>query len=115
VEVLSLSPYRADIQDLADLEHLENLTEVRFSCSEGPSVEETLPIFKRCRHLRRLQISTFGNNSVPPIQLLCNFIMGMKYLTYLRLYIYELQSEILRDQVNEIILPHRPNFEFVLS
>ena len=68
------------VQDIADFKPAENITEIKLIWEEGPSIEEVLPILKRWRHLRQLTLQS--GPSVPQFEMLCDFIMGMKYLTY---------------------------------
>jgi hypothetical protein len=104
--------------EFADLEPSENTTDVQLNWSDGPSVYEVLPFFKRWQHLRRLTLSSsfFDKRAMPP-EKLCDFILGMKNLTYLNvgptiLKYNRDRPEILREKVNELVLPRRPNFKF---
>jgi hypothetical protein len=101
------------------MEPFEHTTEVHLRWGKGPSIEEILPTLKKWQHLRRLTLRRWHERSVPPLVLL-DFIMGMEHLTYLHLVpIYNRcdsdQLETLRDQVNNLVLPHRPNFQFDVS
>ena len=69
-------------------------------------------------------IATIDSQEIPKfIQsfgVLSGFIMALKHLSYLHIapdYHYSKcgQLEILRDKVNELILPLRPNFKFDIS
>ncbi len=104
--------------EFADLEPSENTTDVQLDWASGPSVDEVLPFFKRWQHLRRLTLSSdfFDKRAMPP-EKLCDFIMGMKNLTYLNVgptkFKYDCnRPEILREKVNQLVLPRRPNFKF---
>jgi hypothetical protein len=58
----------------------------------------------------------------PAIKMLSDFILGMKHLSYLQIANipkfdnsnYD-RLKILGDQVNELILPLRPNFKLIFS
>ena len=100
----------ANVQDYAELESAVNMKEVRISWGEGHSIEDILPVLKRWRQLRRL---TLGSNesSLPQITVICDFIMRMKNLAYLKLSLDCAELGTLRDEVNKVVLPGRPNFE----
>jgi hypothetical protein len=84
-------------------------------------LKEVLPVLKRWRQLRRLTFTGLVKIeiSVPPFEVLIDFIMAMKHLSHLHIvpgYDHSNgQLEILRDKVNELILPRRPNFKFDIS
>jgi hypothetical protein len=110
------------LRDLAELEPAENMTDVTLGWGEGPTIEDVIPILKRWRQLRRLMFSDGfeTERSVRPIEVLSDFIMAMKNLSYLHIAPYYDASnygqlEILRDKVNQFILPHRPNFKFDIA
>ena len=101
------------------MEPAEHATEVHLRWKKGPSIEEMLLTLKKWQHLRRLTLRRWYERSVPPF-VLCDFIMGMEHLTYLHLVpIYNRcncdQLETLHDQVDNLVLPHRPNFKFDIS
>ena len=109
--------------DLAELEPAENMTDVTLIWWSGPSIEEVLPVLKRWHQLHRLTLNN-QDKSVPQLELLGDFIMEMKHLSYLHIPPHfdpfsldsnRGQLEILRDKVNEMILPQRPNFKFDIS
>ena len=109
--------------DLAELEPAENMTDVTLIWWSGPSIEEVLSVLKRWHQLHRLTLNN-QDKSVPQLELLGHFIMKMKHLSYLHIpphfdpfsfYCNYGQLEILRDKVNEMILPQRPNFKFDIS
>ncbi len=57
---------------------------------------------------------------IPRFELLRDFVMTMKHLSHLHIVpSYDRsnygQLEILRDKINELILPQRPNFKFDIS
>jgi hypothetical protein len=119
VEILWMDVSRLPLSDLAELEPVENMTDItlRWCWEGGPSIEEVLAIVKRWRHLKRLKLQALRTNSVPPLYVLHDFILGMKNLSYLHIALHfdrsnSGQLEILRDKVNESILPLRPNFKF---
>ena len=103
------------VQDIADFKPAENITEIKLIWEEGPSIEEVLPILKRWRHLRQLTLQS--GPSVPQFEMLYDFIVGMKYLTYLN-FIPGLkdsdrsQLESLREKVTKFALTNRPDFKF---
>ena len=109
--------------DLAELEPAENMTDVTLIWWSGPSIEEVLSVLKRWHQLHRLTLNN-QDKSVPQLELLGDFIMEMKHLSYLHIPPHfdpfsldsnRGQLEILRDKVNEMILPRRPNFKFDIS
>ncbi len=106
------------LRDLAELEPSENTTDVTLSWDKGSSMETVFPILKRWRYLRRLKVQRKRDEiSVPPFEILSDFIMGMKHLSHLQIVPnydrskYD-QLAILRNKVNELILPRRSNFKF---
>jgi hypothetical protein len=120
------------LSDLTELEPAENLTDVTlcWECGpsienweSGPSIENVLPIIKRWRHLKRLAlIDNVTNNKifVLSMEVVGDFIMEMKHLTHFHIVPdYDRsnygQLKILREKVNEFILPRRPNFKFDIS
>jgi hypothetical protein len=112
VESLSVDTDVANIRDYAELESAVNMTEVIICWREGHSIEEILPVLKRWRQLRRLTLRSCNESSVPRVKVICDFIMRMKYLTYLQLSLDCAQPETLRVEVNAVVLSRRPNFEF---
>ena len=114
MEILRLNVTNASLQDLADLEFFENMTDVSLQWFMGPSINEVLPILKKLRHLRRFS-SRIWKSPAPSIKLLCNFITEMKHLTHLLIVLDNFKIETLRDKVNEIILTLRPSFKFDIS
>ena len=116
MEKLKLFVDEAESKDFAELD-ATNLKEVYLRWAEGPSAEEILPVLKKCRYLQRL---TLLELPVPALKILFDFIMGMKHLTYLELWLIcntssceQLKS--LRDKINKLVLPQCPNFELVLE
>ena len=110
--------------DLAELEPAENMTDVTLIWWSGPSIEEVLSVLKRWHQVHRFTLRNNQDKSVPQLELLGHFIMKMKHLSYLHIpphfNPFSLDSnggqlEILRDKVNEMILPQRPNFKFDIS
>ena len=105
--------------DLAELEPAENMTDVTLIWWSGPSIEEVLSVLKRWHQLHRLTLSN-QDKSVPQLEILGDFVMGMKHLSHLHIgpdyddANYG-QLEMLRGKVNEMILPRRPNFKFDIS
>jgi len=103
------------VQDIADFKPAENIREIKLIGEEGPSVEEVLPIFKRWPHLRQLALQI--GPSVPQFEVLRDFIMEMKDLTYLSC-IPSLedsdrsQLESLREKVTKFASTNRPDFKF---
>jgi hypothetical protein len=122
VETLRMNLIALILRELAELEPAENMTDITLYWETGPSIEDALPFLKRWRHLNRL---TFIDKvqtriSVPPLEVLGDFILGMKQLTHLHIFPkYDLsnsgQLKVLRDEINELILPRRPNFTFSIS
>jgi hypothetical protein len=107
------------VRDLAELEPAGNTTDVAIFCdnNKGLSLQKVLPVLRRW-HLCRLTISDFSGKPVPPFKVLGNFIRGKKSLSYLHIvpsHGDDSRLETMRDQVNELILPRRPNFKFDIS
>ena len=114
--------------DLTELELAENITDITLCWfGELPCIKEVFPVLKGWRQLHRLTLRNHNyimnhrNLTCPPFQVLSDFIMGMKHLSYLHIvpHFYgrsnDNQLKILRDKVNELILPRRPNFKFDIS
>jgi hypothetical protein len=106
------------------MEPAENMTDVTLSCdwSNRLPLKEVLPVLKGWRQLRRLTFTGLVKIeiSVPPFEVLSDFIMAMKNLSYLHIVFpgYDHsngQLEVLRAKVNKFILPRRPNFKFDIS
>jgi hypothetical protein len=123
VEIFRMDLILLTLGDLAELEPAETMTDITLRWDIGPSIEEALPIVKRWRHLRRLTFSFSLPEGilVPPLKVLSDFILEMKHLSHLHIAPHRYPStgygqlEILRDKVNEFILPRRPNFTFDIS
>ena len=76
------------------------ITDIMTLCwDEGRSMTRVLPVLKRWRHLRRFRIQHLSHLLIVPN---CN-------------HSNHGQLEILRDKLNEFILPQRPNFKLVIS
>ncbi len=105
------------LEDLAELEPAENMTDITLSWFKGDSMENVFPILRSWRNLRRLKVQHKRlQGTVPPFEVLADFIMGMKYLSYLQFVPHYDRSnygqlEIVRDKVNELILPRRSEFK----
>jgi hypothetical protein len=117
VQILRVSVLEASLHDFVELELAGNFTEVHLSWGSGPSFEEVLPVIKRWRHLSRL---TLHPRSFPRFQVVCSFIMELKNLIYFHFIPDSINCsrrrwETLRDKVNQVVLPQRPNFEFDIS
>ncbi len=120
MEILRMHVRDLTLRDLAEWKPAESITDITLSRMSGPSIEDILPIVKRWRQLRRLTLQKFLNMSIPPFEVLGDFIMRMKHLSHLHIFPYSDSSnygqlESLRDKVNEMILPRRPNFKFDIS
>jgi len=118
VEILRIRTTHLTLNALAEWEPAESMTEFTLRWESGPSNGDVLPMLKRWRQVRRLTLKNSGNTSVPPLEVLCEFITEMKQLSYLHIaphYRVSGQWEIARDKVNELILPRRPNFTFDIS
>jgi hypothetical protein len=119
VEIFWMDVVYLVLGELAELEPAENMTDITLRWSYGPSIKEVLPVIKRWRHLSRLSVQDFSE-TFPPFEVVSDFILGMKHLSYLHIAPdYDCpnhgQLEMLRDKVNELILPRRPNFKFNIS
>ena len=124
MEILWIDVIDLFLGDLTELEPAETTTDLALFWETGPSIEEVLSVLKRWHQLHRLTLKNKQNKSVPQLELLGDFIMEMKHLSYLHIpphfNPFSLDSnggqlEILRDKVNEMILPQRPNFKFDIS
>ncbi len=107
------------LKELAELEPSENTTEVHLSWERDAEIDEVLSILKSWQHLHRLTLRS-GYSLIPSFQVVHDFIMEMKHLTYFHITLRYSdcncdQLEILRIQVNQSILPRRPNFVFYIS
>ena len=113
--------FHLTLESLAKLEPAENVTDVTLRWWSGSCLKEVLPVVKGWRHLNRLTFMDLveRKSSFPPFEVLSDFIMGMKHVSYLHIVPQYLHSDdqwkILRDKVNELILPLRPNFIFNVS
>jgi hypothetical protein len=89
------------------------MTQVRISWGFGHSIEDILPVLERWRQLRRLTLQSRSeeSSSVPQVQAICDFIMKMKNLTYFKLSLNCAQPESFREEVINVLLPRRLNFE----
>ncbi len=117
MKILRMDIHRLTLRDLVELEPAETVTGISLYWETGPSLLEVLPILKRWRHLSRLSVQDFFGISVVLFEVLSDFIMEMKHLSYLNIapgYDDDGQLKILRDKVNELILPRRPNFKFYI-
>jgi hypothetical protein len=108
------------LQDLADLEHYENLREAHLRWLKDTSVTEALSMFKTCTHLRRITLEGETKLPFPSSEELCDFIMKLKHLTCLHIIFYRPQPKChhfkaLLDEVNAFVLPRRPNFKLYIS
>ena len=117
METLRMNITCVTLRDLAELESAENMTDVTLCWQEGSHIKDFFPVLKRWRKLRRLrlQISENSRNNIfPQFEVFSDFIMETKNLSYLCFYdrSNDGQLEILREKVNELILPRRPNFKF---
>ena len=127
VEMLWMDVTYLPLSNLAELEPAENMTDITLRWQMGhsiDSIEKVLAIVKRWRHLKRLKLQASRTTvlwnavfSVPPLYVLHDFILGMKNLSYLHIALHfdrsnSGQLEVLRDKVNESVLPLRPNFKF---
>jgi hypothetical protein len=104
-------------RDFADFEPSENIRKIDLTLDEGSTIEQTLSVLKKWRKLSHLTLVSWFEPSVPRFDVLCDFIMGMKHLTYLHLTpnlggqnCGQLKS--LREKVTEFALANRPNFKF---
>jgi hypothetical protein len=122
VEILRTDIYFLNEEELAELELAENITDVDLCWHGGPKIEYVLPFLKRWRHLCRLTLTftdLYEDACFPPVEVLSDFIIGMKHLSYFHIVpdieCSKARLEVLRGKVNELILPLRPNFEFDIS
>jgi hypothetical protein len=110
---------------VADLGHNENITEVHLRWLVGPSVKKVLQMLKRCTNLRRLSLETetffpqIDLSLFPPLEELCNFIMELKHLTFLKIIYHDDPPcdhfESLVGEVKAFVLLHRLKFQFNVS
>jgi hypothetical protein len=106
------------LRDLAHLEHYENLKEVHLRWLDDP-VKEALPMLRRCTNLRRITLESDTQLPFPTAGELCDFIMGMKHLTFLHIIYFRIPRcdhfKSLVDDVKALVLLRRPNFAFYVS
>jgi len=122
VEILRIHVSPLSLKDLAELEPAENMTDITLCWGRRNRLplKKVLPVLNGWRQLRRLTFAGFFETEIypPPFEVLSDFIMAMEYLSHLHIYPRygaDGQLEILRDKVNEMILPRRPNFTFDIS
>jgi hypothetical protein len=119
VEILRVHSFGISLQDLAELEHYENLKEAHLRWSDGPSVKEALPILKRCTNLRRLTLKKWGEPPFPSSQEFCDFLLELKHLIFLHFICNYIPNcdhfKSLVDKVKAFGLPRHPNFKFYVS
>jgi hypothetical protein len=119
VEILRVDCYNITRQELAELEHYENLKEAHLRWSQGPFVKEALAILKRCKNLHRFTLEKWEEPSFPSSQELRDFIMELNHLTFFHIIYGNNPScdhfKSLVDEVKGFVLPRRPNFEFYMS
>jgi hypothetical protein len=117
VENLKLFLHDAELKDFAEL-HAENIKKV-YLRTDYLSVDDVLPVLKKCRYLQRLTLDQL--EKVPSFEVLLDFIMEMKHLTYLYLSILSDRSSCceqlksIREKTLKLVLPQRPNFKFELD
>jgi hypothetical protein len=120
VEILRVST-PITLQDLAGLEHYENLKELHLRWLVRTSFKEALPLLKRCTNLRRLTLkrSLRFFRSSKSCQELCDFIMELKQLTFFHMIYDHIPdcnySKSFVDKIEAFVLSFRPNLEFYLS
>jgi hypothetical protein len=111
VEIFKLSVLKAKLQDFAEF-NATNIKEIELVWEKGPSIEEVLLVLVKCRQLRKASLIG-GKELVPTFEVLSYFIMVMNHLEYLNLSLdSNRQLNLLRDKIQESILPIRPNFKF---
>ena len=112
MEILEIYFKKANLKDVTDLA-AENMKEVELVWEKGHSIAQVLPVLAKWRQLRKLTLF-LDERHHPSSEVFCDFIMGMKNLTYLRLYPNSnsnLKLKPLREKINEFVLPRRPNFD----
>ena len=121
MEIFRMDVTRLYLSDLVELEPAVTMTDITLCWEIGPPIEYVFQILKRWRHLNRLSLmsSVTDRRSFPLLEVvLRDFIMGMEHLSYLYIvshYDDKVLLEMLRDIVNKLILPRRPNFKFNIS
>jgi hypothetical protein len=119
VDILRVNVSEATLQDLAELEHYENLKEAHLRWSRGPSGKEALPILKRCTNLRRLILGKWELDTTFSSKELCDFITELKHLTFLHIIYHDNPDcnhfKSVVDEVKTFVLSRRPNFKFYIS
>jgi hypothetical protein len=107
---------------LAELDY-SNLKEVHLSWLHRlPKWNEALSLLKRCTNLRRVTLKRSFRYflSFRTCQVICDFIMELKQLTFLHIIHRDDDygcdfSKSLVNRVKAFVLPPRPNFEFYVS
>ena len=119
METLWLPAFKVSREDLSVFKRCDNITNVHLHYTHGLSVDHALSPLRSLPKLRRLTLVRWRKVFVPSIEVLCDFIMEKQHLTYLRIIsIYDPKCDhfkSLLDEVNEIVLPCRPNFKFSVS
>ena len=72
-------------RDFSNFEPSENIREIVLFLTEDTSVEQILPALKKWRQLPHLTLYSWKKPPTPRLDALCDFIMGMKHLTYLHI------------------------------
>jgi hypothetical protein len=116
--VEALKMFLLTARDFSDLEPSENMREIILSFTGDLSVEKILPALKKWRQLRHLTLFDWKPDA-PRFDVLCDFIMGMKHLIYLRIALSSTRRnrgelESLREKVTEFAASNRPNLKLVI-
>jgi hypothetical protein len=94
----------------------ENILDIELRWMGEPSITEVLAVFKTWRHLRRLSLRMFQLHmeEFPSLNVICDFILNMKYLNFLRIKdnLEDEERAILKREVLEWLKDHRPNLIF---
>jgi len=108
------------LKDLAELKLAENVTQFKFNWWHSTSLREFLDILKNWRNLCHLTLMSCSSWVFPQFETICDFIIEMKSLAYLKIVLLNygnfLEDEfaIVTEKVDKFVLPHRPNFIFVI-
>ena len=92
VEILRMNVICLTLGDLTELELAENITDITLCWfGELPCIKEVFPVLKGWRQLHRLTLRNHNYNinhrnlTCPPFEVLSDFIMAMKHLSYLHI------------------------------
>jgi hypothetical protein len=116
VEILRVGSYDITLQDLAELEHYENLKEVNLQWSQGPSLEKALSKLNRFANWHQLTLTKKDISFVirRAVQI-HNEIETIVIIVPRRNIPYCDRSKPLTDEVGQFVSHRRPRFKFTIA